>query len=354
MSDLWENPFHGGVTDVEMEQFFAEHPDLQVIQPVGSTRTMEFERGAAEPPLGGEEGEPTEEPSEPSTEEPAEPDAEPTAPPEGEPTGPEGEPAGPEGPAEPSTDDFFDIGGQRYTRTQIEAATQFQQHLVSDVELQNLIRNYLAGSAIQQVTSTASPAGDGSAPAGPPQELDLDDPQIAALYGIVQQQNEALGQLRMSQQQMLQSQQSAQRSEINSIWQRTSTSFAKDHDLEIHDVENLGRIAARLGVAPQLMSGVDPITGSPVAPDPMKAMERSLEIAMMMVPEYRDREFKRSVTTQQEQAKKRKLLGAVGGSSGSVARTTPPPQPGTPEAKRAMLQEVGSMLNGEWSDPTAN
>jgi hypothetical protein len=86
----------------------------------------------------------------------------------------------------------------------------------------------------------------------------------------------------------------------------------------------------------------------------MKAMERSLEIAMMMVPEYRDREFKRSVTTQQEQAKKRKLLGAVGGSSGSVARTTPPPQPGTPEAKRAMLQEVGSMLNGEWSDPTAN
>jgi hypothetical protein len=153
---------------------------------------------------------------------------------------------------------------------------------------------------------------------------------------------------------MFHAQQTNERQELNGIWNRVSESFGKDHSLETHDVENLARIAARLGVAPQLMSGVDPVTGSPSSPDPMKAMERSLEIAMMMVPEYRDREFQRSVITQQNEAKKRKLLGAVGGTSGSVARTTAPPQPGTPAARRAMLQEVGQMIQGEWSDPTAN
>jgi hypothetical protein len=138
------------------------------------------------------------------------------------------------------------------------------------------------------------------------------------------------------------------------MWETASTAFAKEHSLNADDIEGLSRVAARLGVLPQLMSGVDPVTGAPSPPDPIKAFDRALEIAMLSVPEYRDREFRRSVETQQQQAQHKKLLGAVGGSSGSVARTNPPPKPGTPEAKRAMLAEVGAMMNGEWNDPHSN
>jgi hypothetical protein len=131
-------------------------------------------------------------------------------------------------------------------------------------------------------------------------------------------------------------------------------SFAKAHTIDRQEVDKLSQIAARLGVLPQLMSGIDPITGAPTTPDPLKAFDRALEIAMLSVPEYRDREFRRSVQSQQDEAKKRKLLGAVGGTSGSVARVTTPPKAGSPEARKAMLAEVGSMLQGDWSDPTAN
>jgi len=342
MSDLSSDPTHGGVTDDMMEEFFAGHPDLRMLHPVNPT----FDSGVTSADGVEVEGEPSTPPAEPQ------PEPEPQTPPEGEPQGPEGEPAEPEGPAEP-TEDFYDLDGARIPRSQVDAAARFQQHLENDYELQNLIRNYLAGTAAQPAPA-ASPVDDGSSSAGPPQELDLDDPQIAALYQLVNQQQDQLAQFRTALQQTAQIQQNQQRNEVNGLWIRASESFGKDHGLDANEVDNLGRVAARLGVIPQLMSGVDPINGTPVQPDPLKAFDRALEIAMMMVPEYRDREFRRSVEEQQEQAKKKKLLGAVGGSSGSVARTTPPPRPGSPESKRAMLAEVGAMINGEWSDPTAN
>lgn len=326
MSDLSTSSEHGGVTDEMMERFFESHPSLRPIDD-------------QQPPETAPEPEPPTTPTE------GEPEATP------EPAAPESPPESPTPPEEPQTDDFLDLGGTRYPRSQIEAAAQFQQHLTTDPQLQRLITDYLTGAtAVQpEPTTPQSPT-----PVGPPEELDMDDPQMRAIYALIQSQSDQIAQLNRGLQTTHQQSIAAQQQQIDAQWRTASTAFAKDNNMEMPEVERLSQVAARLGVLPQLMQGIDPVTGSPSSPDPIRAFQRALEIAMYSVPEYRDQAFRRSVKTQQEESAKRKLLGAVGGSSGSVARTTTPPKPGTNDARKAMLAEVGQMLTGEWSDPTAN
>jgi hypothetical protein len=342
MSDfLSVNPEHSGVTDEQMEQFFNSHPDLRPLPPVGQTIEGGSEESTPEPPS-----------TPPEAPEPG-PGPQP-APSEGEPeTTPE--PATPE-PSPESPDGFVELGGQRYPQSQVEAATQFQQHLSSDPQLQRLITDYLTGIPPQtgQIPQSRTTPSEPAISVQPPADIDFDDPSLRSLYGLIQQQNEQINALSQGLTQTYEQSVVSQRQQINSQWSAAAETFAKDHELKDEEVEYLGQVAARLQVLPSLMQGVDPITGSPAPPDPVRAFSRALEIAMFQIPEYRDREFRRSVQSQQQEAQKRKLLGAVGGSSGSVARTNPPPKPGSPEAKRAMLAEVGAMLNGEWTDPNAN
>lgn len=336
MSDfLGNDPEHGGVTDEMMERFFADHPDLRPLPPVGQQQP-EPERGP-----------------EPQPTQPAPTEGEPEATPE---------PAAPEPPSEPSqpsqeppdAGDFLELEGQRYPKSQLQAAADFQRHLSGDPQLQRLITDYLTGvQAPQQIAPEPQP----QTPELPP-ELDIEDPSVRALYTLIQRNNEQINnqiaQLSQGLNTTYEQSMAQQRQQIDAQYRTASASFAKDHNLRDDEVDQLSQVAARLGVLPSLMQGIDPITGSPTSPDPVRAFNRALEIAMYQVPEYRDREFRRSVESMQQEAAKRKLLGAVGGSSGSVARSTPPPQPGTPESKRAMLAEVGAMLEGNWSDPTAN
>lgn len=345
---LSDETSHSGVTDEMMEQFFADHPDLRPLAP--------FASGQGATPVGGVEDDDTSvSPSEPSSP-PTVPEPAPQ-PGEGEPATvpepaiPEPPPESPTPTVEPPTDDFLDLDGTRYPRSQISAAAQFQQHLANDPQLQQLITDYLTGSRIvaeQPALQPAQPVYD------PRTDIDLDDPSTRALYEIVRRQNEQIEQLSSGLRTTYDASIQQQQQQINAQYKVAAESFAKDHGLEDDDVNQISQVAARLGVLPQLMAQVDPVTGTPRAPDAIAAFQKALEIAMYQIPEYRDREFRRSVTTMQDEAQKRKLLGAVGGSSGSVARTTTPPRPGSPEAKRAMLAEVGAMLNGEWSDPAAN
>jgi hypothetical protein len=338
MSDfLTTNPEHGGVTDEMMERFFADHPDMAPLPSVNPSAQSTPETELEQPP------------------------SSPQAPQEGEPEATP-EPAAPEPPSEPPSEppdagDFLELDGTRYPRSQIQAAADFQRHLTSDPQLQRLITDYLTATPAppQQVAPQVAPASPSSEV---PPELDMEDPSMRALYTLIQRNNEQINnqiaQLSQGVNTTYEQSMAAQRQQIDAQYHTASASFAKDHSLGDDEVEQLSQVAARLGVLPSLMQGIDPITGSPTSPDPIRAFSRALEIAMYQVPEYRDREFRRSVETMQQEAQKKKLLGAVGGSSGSVARTTAPPQPGSPESKRAMLAEVGAMLNGEWSDPTAN
>jgi len=334
---------HGGVTDLDLEQFFAEHPDFQTLAPIGPR-----DSDPAGEPDGGTEG------SEPSSPEPSAPPVEPAPEEETPAEEPPAEPAEPESPApEETPSDFLELEGVRYPQSQIAAAARFQQQLATDPNLQQLITNYLAG-APAQVEHPASPVGDGSAPTGPPPDLDLDDPSVAALYRLYQTQTEQLNQLQYGINLTANQQIESQRQQVASVYSLAAAKFGEDHGLDAKDVETLSRVGARMNLMESLSQGMDPITGTPGPKDLSLAFNRALEIAMYSVPEYRDREFRRSVSSQREEAQKRKLLGAVGGSSGSTPRTQQAPAPGTPAARREMVKEVAAMLNGDWSDSTAN
>jgi hypothetical protein len=350
VSDLATDPEHGGVTDNDLESFFAANPDLRPLAPhPGRTLSNDLPSVDSGVP-DGDEGEETPAESDPSSPSLPEPGAEPE---EGESVDPDATSGLAQDLPDSSSPDFLDIDGQHIPRSQVEAAARFQQQLVNDPQLRNLIQNYLAGTTVTEGLA-ASPTGEGSAPVGPPEELDLDDPQVRVLYTLLQQQSEQMSQLQRGVDASLNAHLQTQRQSIDSAWATASQSFAKDHDLSLEEVNMIGQVAARMNVAQGFAQTTDPITGMPREADPVWAMTRALDTAMMQIPEYRDREFRRSVEQQQKDARKKKNLGAVGGNSGSVSRVVAPPKPGTAEARAAMNAEVAQMLSGEWSDPASN
>ena len=333
---------HGGVTDEALEEFFNEHPDLKPLASVGE--------GESETGDDGDNGTPT--PPAPAPEVP------PTEPPDGAPSEPESDEG--TGTLPPSGSDFYEVDGESIPRSQLEAAARFQRHLAQDANLQQVIRAYLTGdgTAVASGGSSVPPgAPPATAPAPAPvipEGLDLEDPSIRALYGVLQQQQQQLEMFQRGLNVTASQQTRSFQQQAQSQWATASESFAKDHDLGPDDIKLLGEVAARLNVLPSLMQPFDPVSGMPTNPDAIHAFKEALEIAYYKIPEYRDRAFRKSVETMQSQAKKQKLLGAVGGSSGSVSRTQTPPSPGTRESKQEMVREVASMLSGDWTDPVSN
>src|SRR5262245_11617165 len=241
---LSDESVHGGVTDEMMEQFFADHPTLRPLTPLSGQGVPPGDSDSDDviPP-------PSESPTSPTPEPTPQPEPQPAeTPSEGEPeTVPE--PATPE-PSPESPEDFVELDGQRYARSQLNAAAQFQQHLAGDPQLQRLITDYLTGASIAQTPQTPQSRtipSEPDTPAGPPADLDLDDPSVRALYALVQQQSDQLAQLQQGLRTTFDASMNQQRQQIDAQWRTASAAFGKDHDLEQTDVEKLGEIAARLG-----------------------------------------------------------------------------------------------------------
>jgi hypothetical protein len=249
----------------------------------------------------------------------------------------------------------LEIDGTPIPRSQLEAAARFNRHLSNDAGLQQVIRNYLTGEGAVAPEGRSVPSGAPPAPVAPvmPEGLDLEDPSIRALYSVIQQQNERFDQLSRGLQVTSTQQAHSQQQQYQAQYNEAAESFAKDHDLSPDEVQQLGNIGARMNNIGAFMQEFDPITGVPRKPNMIQAYKQALEQVYYMVPEYRDREFRKSVETMQERSKKQKLLGAVGGSSGSVSRTQTPAPPGSRESKNDMIREVASMMSGEWSEPSA-
>ena len=94
--------------------------------------------------------------------------------------------------------------------------------------------------------------------------------------------------------------------------------------------------AARLNIVPALLQE----TG-----DPIRAVERALEIVYLQSENGREREFnKRIAATEQDAARKRKMA-SVGGSAGSVPRQDSDAVPGDAAGRRsAMVNEIAAAL----------
>lgn len=360
-------PEHGGVTDEDMEAYFASR----------GIPNPQFQPGTSgDAPVAGVEGSdggtapiPTPPAPDPSLQAPltapetGAPDAPVIPAPEtgSEPQGTEDSPIGSQPDPLDSLPEEIEYGDRKIPRDRIKALLAFQDLLEGDEVLQQTLAAYLTTG---QVPSSAGPVtqggGDGSSaapvpsanpfeqPLVPPEDLDLDDPVIKSLWSVVEQQHGQIAALAKNQLQTSQQFEQRQVMEYEGLVNRAVSSFQQQHQLDDNQIAEIRQVAARMNVLPQFLNGIDPITGLPVRPDPLAGIERSLEVAYYSLPQYRDREFETRQRQRVAENQKRQKLAALNGSSGSVPRTQAAPT--TPEGRRqAMAAEVAEMFSGTWS-----
>lgn len=351
LGDGHDDPSHSGVTDEDIESYLTQMGSLRAplspaVSGQSSPPTPEFVNNGRSVPPGQSYMEPPDTAA-------GQPGDEPAVVEEG---GEGAESAtSPEPPPLPDLPDYVDIGGRRYDRRQAEAWAQFDSLLQSDQQLRAIIQQHLQA----RPTNLASPSQVSPTPLFKPlpdlPELGPEwaqDESIQALHKAVKDQRDALDRIAA---------QSAQAERIATTHaQRTYTDIAKgamsefqrQHSLDDPSMQAVSRAAASTGFAEKYMQGVDPLTGTPVAPDPYKAVWSALSAGYMMAPETREIEIARLATSRAERrdaedTRKQKLAG-VSGASGSVPRTqTVPSNPS--DARAALVEEVTQMFNGSWS-----
>jgi hypothetical protein len=112
--------------------------------------------------------------------------------------------------------------------------------------------------------------------------------------------------------------------------------FANAYDLNGVEVARLADEAARLNIVPALVQE----TG-----DPVRAVERALEIVYLQSDQGRDREFSRRTEQAEVEREKQRKMASVGGTAGSVPRQEPDAVPSNATERRsAMVNEIAAAL----------
>lgn len=181
---------------------------------------------------------------------------------------------------------------------------------------------------------------------GPPPDLDLSDPVQQRLWYDLQstrQQLEGFSQVVQQHEARLQEAQQAAMANLeaqtSSMLASVRTRFQQDHALNDQELQQVYDTAGRMGVLPQLMSPVDPISGMPRHVDKFRAVEQALEMAMWNIPEIRTKEQHRIASAQQQRTDAKARAASVGGSGGSSPRQPAAPQ-SREQAKDMMLAEL--------------
>lgn len=271
-----------------------------------------------------------------------------------------------EPPVEPSPvqvaeDDIEYDPGQRIPRSRVRDYVALDQILQANPELAQIISNYLTQQyespapttqSVQGGQPVQSPASVPPPTPPAPTELDLDDPSIKYLYDTVQAQNQQL----IQQQEYLRSiyptlsrheqfYQSRAQQETTSLVNRAVQSFQQQNGYTDDEMQAIRLVAGRMNTINTILdSGLDPVTGQPIG-DNLTALERTLEIARDMIPEYRERAIANAAAQQRKDSTRKRKLGALSGSGGSANRSAKPPS--TPaEYQEAMLRDVAAAMNG--------
>lgn len=220
---------------------------------------------------------------------------------------------------------------------------EFDALLRQDPELQHLIDEHVRGR---------SGGGEGSPgrqqPSSPPtipdiENLDLEDPAIAALYNTAKQQQEYLQSVEQRLAQLSDVAFTREAEEVATLITNTKVTFATQHNLSTDEMEKVASVAERMNLVPSLLNGIDPVTGQPCPRDRGTALNRAFDIAYWYLPEFREREVTEAVTKRAKSAQRKQRLAGVSGSQGSVNKT--PPQIRTEQDRReAMIRDVAEYL----------
>lgn len=354
--DGHDDPSHAGVTDQQIEDYLQSMGSLRApLNPVVSGQqtppTPEFaNNGRSMPPgrsymedpdpaavqgdtaVAGEEG-------------------------EGEDTSGFEPPPPPPTPVTPTAPDadFYEIAGRKYDPRTVQAWADFDARVTQDPGLRDVIQRYLTGGTqgIQQTAPTPPEPAHLDLPTLPtiPEEYESDE-AYQSLYKAMQAQRDAINRIshQAAQAERVAAHQAQQT--YTDIAKGAMTSFQQQHSLDDTTMQAVSRAAAATGFAEKYMAGIDPLTGTPVAPDPYKAVMSALNAGYMMAPETREIEIARIAAARQartveDNTRKQKLAG-ISGTGGSVPRTqTVPSNP--QDARAALVEEVSQMFNGSWA-----
>jgi hypothetical protein len=112
--------------------------------------------------------------------------------------------------------------------------------------------------------------------------------------------------------------------------------FANAYDLNSTEVARLADEAARLNIVPALVQE---------SGDPVRAVERALEIVYLQSEQGREREFNKRIAQTEADRDKQRKMAAVGGTAGSVPRQEPDSVPSNATERRsAMVNEIAAAL----------
>lgn len=344
-SPLSADPEHGGVSAESLDAFLRENAGRPLIRGVqntgGGTTTPQAPVVAETPPPSPGEGDGEE------LDEGEAPPPEPApAPP---PTTPPAEPPIPEAP------DVIAVGDQVITRAQLEALARLQRDVQMDPRLQAVLTQYYTGQPAPAPAppGTPAPAYVPEAPAPPPLTFsEDDDPRFVRLMQLVAAQQDQISRLASATQSIADTNIARSNADAQALVDRAAASFQEQHGLTAEETKRIRLSASRMGAFEALMQGFDPITGVPQRPDILEATDRALEIAYYADPQLRQRMIDEAIAQNRERNRHRQKLAGVGGSSGAVSRTpAEPPRPGTPASHSALVEEVGQMLAGTWTEP---
>ncbi len=233
------------------------------------------------------------------------------------------------------TPDYVQLGDVRVPRDEAERVARFWDWMNTNPDEAMQFVGYMSGEY------DLVPKGQETAPqpqAQPSTNVDEEDPyeDWDLLPDSVQERLKKVDKLEgYLAAQHKQQQSVVQQQNLKSV-ETAQAQFANTYDLNSNEVARLADEAARLNIVPALVQE----TG-----DPVRAVERALEIVYLQSEQGRDREFnKRMAQTESDRDKQRKMA-AVGGTAGSVPRREPDSVPGNATERRsAMVNEIAAAL----------
>lgn len=250
----------------------------------------------------------------------------------------------------PEDENFITLGDRKIAKDEVLALANFQQFLKSRPDIQRGLHDLMQGRANLVPKNEANyqdvPKQD-FAKSRVPEDLDLDDPSIKAVWEEAQALRSVVAELRnqVGTHNEIISTQQQQNSKAFLV--QAETDFAKEHDLNTDDLVKIKEVAGRLGILPNLLSPIDPLTGLPREVNPLAAIKQTFATAYSMMPEFETKRQSKIAQAQQADRQRKKKLSSLSGTSGSVPRSTTRKEPtNAQERRQAMIQDVAQSMFG--------
>ena len=234
--------------------------------------------------------------------------------------------------------DYIQLGDVRVPQEEAERVAKFWDWMNTNPDEAMKFVGYMTGE-YQLIPHGQQAPAQQQAPVQQQQPAEpVEDPyeDWDLLPDSVQERLKKVGQLEGYLAQQHQTQQHALAQQNQKHVETAQAQFATAYDLSNEEVHRMATEAARLNIVPALLQE----TG-----DPIRAVERALEIVYLQSENGREREFNKRVAATESDAARKRKMASVGGSAGSVPRQDSDAVPGDAAGRRsAMVNEIAAAL----------